>query len=245
MSAEEIEAQLDPSRMPRHVGIIMDGNGRWARRQGFMERIRGHEAGIDSVREITRACGELGLQALSLYAFSKENWSRPQREIDALMALLERFLYNEVDELNSNNVRLTACGAIQDLPAGCQKALAHTMQATAGNTGMILNLALSYGGRYEIVEAVRKIAREIAVGALKPDEIDEDTLSRNMYRPELGDPDLIIRTSDEFRVSNFMIWQSAYSEFHITPVLWPEFRKIHLLAALLDYQRRDRRFGGV
>ena len=243
--AGELQQQLIRERMPRHVGIIMDGNGRWASKHGFLERIRGHEAGIDSIREITRIAGELNIEALSLYAFSKENWNRPKLEIEALMRLLERFLIHEIPELNQNNVQLLATGCLDDLPKRCINALQRTIEVTANNTGLKLNLALSYGGRDEIVNAARRIAAEAKAGNLAPDSLNEGLFSQYLYQPMLPDPDLIIRTSGEFRVSNFMIWQAAYAEFFITDVLWPDFRKVHFLEALVDYQKRERRFGGV
>ena len=237
--------QIDPRKLPRHLAIIMDGNGRWAREHGFLSRIRGHEAGIDSVRTVVRACGELHLGALTLYAFSVENWQRRKKEIGALMRLLEKFLYGEIGELNGNNVRLAVSGRIGDLPGSVQKAIDHTMAATSGNTGLVLNLALSYGGRTEIVDAVRKLCAQAAAGELKPDDICEKTISGSLYHPELGDPDLLIRTSGEQRISNFLLWQMAYTEMFIDQVLWPEFRRTHLYTALLDYGRRERRFGKV
>lgn len=241
----ELLGQLDPERLPAHVAIIMDGNGRWARQRGLADRIRGHEAGIDSVREATRTSAQLRLKALTLYAFSKENWQRPQREITALMALLTRFLVNERDELMENGVRLQTIGMPGDLPENARTALAETMRLTAGNTGLVLNLALSYGGRDEIVRAARKIARLARAGELDPEHIDEGFFQRQLDTAELPEPDLLVRTSGEWRVSNFLLWQIAYAEIHVTPVLWPDFRREHLLLALLDYQRRERRYGRV
>jgi undecaprenyl diphosphate synthase len=242
---EAVLLQISPSELPRHVAIIMDGNGRWARQHGFMQRIRGHEAGIDSVRIAVRTCGELHLRALTLYAFSVENWQRPKTEVMALMALLEKFLRDEIPELNANNVRLVASGCLEDLPAKARVQLDGTMDATAGNNGLVLNLALSYGGRTEITAAVRHLARSVSKGMLRPEEIDEEMISQQLYHHELGDPDLLIRTSGELRVSNFLLWQIAYAEIYVTPVLWPDFRREHLYAAILDYQKRERRFGKV
>jgi len=241
----DLLVQIDPSRLPMHIAIIMDGNGRWAKQRGYLDRIRGHEAGIDSVRTAVRACGELGVRALTLYAFSVENWKRPRREIDALMGLLKRFLRDEIPELNENNVRLVASGRLEDLGHDVQQELARTMETTARNTGLVLNLALSYGGRAEIVNAARVIAEKVAQGLLPPDAIDEQLFAMHLYHPELGDPDLLIRTSGEMRVSNFLLWQIAYAEFYVTPVLWPDFRRADLYEAILDYQRRERRFGGI
>jgi undecaprenyl diphosphate synthase len=237
--------QLDPARLPSHVAIIMDGNGRWAKKRGFISRIRGHEAGIESVRVTVRACGELHLKALTLYAFSVENWQRPRKETDALMKLLERFLTEEIPELNDNNVRLTTSGRIEDLPPAVRRALDHTLESTSRNTGLVLNLALSYGGRTEIIKAVREIAQAAQNREIVPEEIDENYFALHLYNHQLGDPDLLIRTSGEFRISNFLLWQIAYTEVHIAEVLWPEFRRAHLYRALLDFEKRDRRFGKV
>ncbi|MGB9692956.1 MAG: isoprenyl transferase [Candidatus Sumerlaeaceae bacterium] len=247
MTAAERELLLaiDPMRLPQHVAIIMDGNGRWARQRGYLDRIRGHEAGIESVRVTVRACGELGVRALTLYAFSVENWKRPKREIDALMNLLKRFLRDEIPELNENNVRLVASGRLSDLSQDVRAELERTMAATARNSGLVLNLALSYGGRTEIVDAVRTIVAEVLARRLAPEDITESLFAQYLYHPELGDPDLLIRTSGEMRVSNFLLWQIAYAEFYVTPVLWPDFRRVDLYHAILDYQRRERRFGQV
>ncbi|PKO17913.1 isoprenyl transferase [candidate division BRC1 bacterium HGW-BRC1-1] len=242
---DQILAQITPERIPRHIAIIMDGNGRWARRQGFLDRVRGHEAGIDSVRTAVRACGELGVAVLTLYAFSVENWQRPGPEVSALMHMLKKFLLNEIDELNTNNVRLQASGRLEDLSADVRDQLAKSMAATAGNTGMVLNLALSYGGRTELLSAVQTIAKEVADGKLAPEAITEETIAAHLYHPELGDPDLLIRTSGELRVSNFLLWQIAYTEIYVTPVLWPDFRRRELYEAVLDYEKRERRFGRV
>lgn len=244
-SEKELLEKLDPDRLPRHIAIIMDGNGRWARQHGFKERTRGHRAGIDAVRATTRASAELGIGVLTLYAFSEENWSRPRREIRVLMSLLEKFLKEEIPELNENNIRLTASGRLHRLPDSSLKQLKRTMQATSDNTGLILNLALSYGGRAEIVDAARQAMEDFKKGLLNPEELDEKSFSGYMYQPGLPDPDLIIRTSGEYRVSNFLTWEGAYSEYYFTPVLWPDFNKKVLLEAVLDYQSRERRFGGV
>ena len=242
---ESLLLRVVPDRVPRHVAIIMDGNGRWARSHGFLDRVRGHEAGIDSVRTAVRACGELGVSALTLYAFSVENWQRPGAEVTALMRMLRRFLRDEVGELNDNNVRLCASGRLEDLAPEVRAELDRSMTATSGNTGMVLNLALSYGGRTEILAAVRALAVRVRDGQLDPDAITEETLEAHLYHPELGDPDLLIRTSGELRVSNFLLWQIAYTEIYVTQVLWPDFRRRELYTAVLDYQKRDRRFGRV
>lgn len=242
---EELLRQVNPAKLPRHVAIIMDGNGRWARERGLLDRIRGHEAGIDSVRVAVRACGELHLKALTLYAFSVENWQRPKREVAALMKLLQKFLHDEIPELNRNDVRLVASGRTEDLPDSAREALQGTIEATARNSGMVLNLALSYGGRTEITRAMRSIADDVKAGRVDPAEIDENLIGQRLYHPELGDPDLLIRTSGELRVSNFLLWQIAYTEIYVTPVLWPDFRRKQLYAAILDYEKRERRFGKV
>ncbi|MFH1378674.1 MAG: isoprenyl transferase [bacterium] len=229
--------QLDAKRMPRHIAIIMDGNGRWAKQQG-LPRIMGHQEGRNSVKEIVRVCGELGIKILTLYAFSTENWKRPRYEVQGLMRLLSSTLKQETDDLLKNNVRLTVIGRISALPQGVQKILAQSIARTAGNTGLMLNLALNYGSRQEIVDAVNKI---ISNGITS---VDEQKFSSFLYTARLPDPDLYIRTSGEMRMSNFLLWQSAYSEMYFTPVFWPAFRKKHLIQAIYEYQQRERRFGG-
>jgi undecaprenyl diphosphate synthase len=241
----ELLSTLDQTRLPRHVAIIMDGNGRWAHQAGLLERIRGHEAGTESVRQTVRACAEMGLRVLTLYCFSLENWARPATEVNALMKLLRRFLLEEEQELQTNNVRLVASGELERVPDFVQTELGRVMALTARNTGLVLNLALSYGSRQEITAAVRALAHEVAVGMLNPDHINEDSITSRLHHPELGEPDLLIRTSGEMRISNFMLWQIAYTEIHVTPVYWPEFRRIDLYQALAEYQKRERRFGRV
>lgn len=228
--------------LPRHIAIIMDGNGRWAERHR-LRRIAGHQQGAKSVRIVVRTCRELGIKYLTLYAFSMENWNRPREEVDALMALLERYLRTESDEMMKNNIRLVAIGTIERLPPSVRDILLDTMEKTAGNDGMVLNLALSYGGRDEIVQAVNRILKEKENGKLRGEGITKEEFSRYLYTADIPDPDLLIRTSGEFRLSNFLLWQTAYTEFYFTDVLWPDFRKRHLLAAIADYQKRERRFG--
>ncbi|MFW6303674.1 MAG: isoprenyl transferase [Candidatus Sumerlaeota bacterium] len=240
-----LESQLDPGRLPRHIAIIMDGNGRWAREKGLRERIRGHEAGADSVKAVTEKCARLGIQALTLYAFSRENWARPKAETSALMHLLERFLKQERETIEKNNIRMRAIGCLEDLPKGARRKLEELIERTRENTGLSLCLALSYSGREEISNAARKLARKAKSGEMEPDAIDIEAFGRELYAPDLGDPDLLIRTSGEMRVSNFLLWQIAYAEIHVTPVFWPDFRETQLLEALIDYQSRDRRFGKV
>ena len=222
----------------------MDGNGRWAKQRVFA-RIRGHRMGVESVRAVVRAAGEIGIQYLTMYAFSQENWSRPKSEVRALMQLLENYLKNEIGELNENNVQLHAIGQLEDLPERVRHQLSLTQRATAGNTGLKLILALSYGARREITQAVRQIAQETAKGLISPSDINEALIANHLYTREYPDPDLLIRTSGEMRVSNFLLWQISYSEFVVSPVLWPDFRKEHFLDALREYGRRQRRFGGV
>lgn len=229
---------LDPKKLPKHVAVIMDGNGRWAKAKG-LPRVAGHKAGVESVRAITRACGELGIEALTLYSFSTENWLRPEDEVSELMRLLGWALKAETPELDKNNVRLMASGRIGGLPGSVQDQLAASIKKLSKNTGLLLNLALNYGSRSEIVDAVNSLIKE---GAR---EVTEQMISGRMYTAGLPDPDLVIRTSGEMRISNFLLWQAAYAEFYVTPTFWPDFRKPDLVAALLDYQTRQRRFGGL
>jgi undecaprenyl diphosphate synthase len=230
--------------LPAHVAIIMDGNGRWAKQRG-LPRVEGHRNGVESVRAIVRAAGEVGIKYLTLYAFSVENWNRPKDEVDTLMKYLARFLKNEIGELNRNNVRLEVIGQIYRLPEFVQDQLKKTIAALAKNNGLTLILALSYGGRQEIIEAVRSIGAKVKAGKLDPAEITEQVMSQHLYTHQYPDPDLMIRTSGEQRVSNFLLWQISYAEFVITPTLWPDFRKAELFAALEEYTRRHRRFGAV
>jgi undecaprenyl diphosphate synthase len=230
--------------VPRHVAIIMDGNGRWASERG-RPRIFGHKAGRKSVRECVEGCRELSIETLTLYTFSMENWQRPAAEIKALMGFLEATLKEERAELRENGVRLGVIGRIQDLPVSVRGALDETIDYLKGGTRLLLNLAISYGGRTEIVDAARKLAEECRAGELDPAAIDEAMLSRNLYTAGLPDPDLLIRTSGEMRLSNFLLWQMAYSEIWVTDLYWPDFRKEHLFQAVRDYLGRDRRFGRV
>ena len=231
-----------PDNLPRHLAIIMDGNGRWAKRR-FMPRIMGHRQGAKTVKEIVTAVRELDIPYLTLYAFSKENWSRPREEVDALMDLLYDYLQKEVDELLGNRIRLRAIGELDRLPPRVKTLLFDTMEKTSKNFEMQLILALSYGSRSEITEAARKIAQKCVDGELTPSQIDEELFASYLYTSDIPDPDLIIRTSGEQRLSNFLLYQAAYSEFYITQTLWPDFDKKELLKALHDYSRRERRFG--
>jgi undecaprenyl diphosphate synthase len=229
---------------PEHLAIIMDGNGRWAEERGLL-RVQGHTAGVQSVREITTACARMGMGSLTLYAFSIENWKRPSREVGYLMRLLRVFLRRERATLMDNGVRLRAIGRLADLPAPALKALRRTEELTAGNEGMLLRLALSYGSRSELADAARGLAHDARGGRLEPAAIDEETLRAYLYDPETPDPDLIIRTAGEMRISNFLLWQMSYAEFYVTDVCWPDFREPELLEALRDFARRKRKFGGL
>lgn len=245
MSAGSV--QLSPeakAALPTHVAIIMDGNGRWAK-QRQLPRVEGHRHGVESVRAVVRTAGELGIKYLTLYAFSVENWNRPKEEVDTLMRYLARYLKSELEELQRNNVRLDVIGQVYRLPEFVQEQLAKTQQALAKNNGLTLILALSYGGRTEIVEAVRQIAAKVKHGQIEPEEINEQVISQHLYTRHYPDPDLLIRTSGELRVSNFLLWQISYAEFVVTPTLWPDFRRPQFIAALEEYARRHRRFGGL
>ena len=235
---------LDLGRLPRHVAVIMDGNGRWAR-QRHLPRVEGHRAGASAVRETVETAARLRLDALTLYAFSTENWKRPKAEVSTLFALLKEFLKREFRSLVENDIRFRVVGRPDGLDPSVRSALATALEATASCRGMVFSVALNYSGRAEIADAARALARDAAAGSLDPESIDEDAVARRLYTADLPDPDLLIRTSGELRISNFLLWQIAYAEIHVTPVLWPDFRRRHLLEALLDYQRRERRYGGV
>lgn len=235
---------IDRERIPRHIAIIMDGNGRWAHRRG-LPRSFGHKAGVEALRAIVRACSQLGVQYLTVYAFSTENWRRPKEEIGVLMNLLTEYLRKELEELHSNAVVVKALGRIRELPLEAQVELAKAVERTKGNSGLVLNLALNYGGRAELVEAVRKAGQDIVKGTLDPQKLDEHSFSQYLYTAGMPDPDLIIRTSGEMRLSNFLLWQSAYAEIVVVPDLWPDFNEKGLLQAIQTYQQRERRFGGL
>jgi undecaprenyl diphosphate synthase len=230
--------------LPTHVAIIMDGNGRWAKERR-LPRVEGHRRGVESVRTTVRACGELGIKYLTLYAFSVENWNRPKDEVDTLMNYLARFLKSEIGELNKSNVRLEVIGQIYRLPEFVQKQLKKTQAELAKNNGLTLTLALSYGGRTELVEATRAIAAKVKDGVLDPAEINEQVIHQHLYTHAYPDPDLLIRTSGEMRISNFLLWQISYAELVVTQTLWPDFRKPDFFGALEEYTRRHRRFGGL
>jgi undecaprenyl diphosphate synthase len=234
--------RIDREKLPRHIAIIMDGNGRWAQKNA-MRRVLGHKKGAEAVRNVVKTCRELGIRYLTLYAFSVENWLRPEEEVKALTLLLENYLKEELEEMMDNDIRLTAIGDLEALAGGVKKVLYKAMEKTSENKGMFLNLALSYGGRDEIVDGVRKIVRDFKNGTIQETNITKDMLSRYLYLPELPDPDILIRTSGEYRLSNFLLWQLAYTELYFTDVLWPDFSREDLLEAIADYQRRERRFG--
>lgn len=231
-----------PPPAPKHVAIIMDGNGRWAKKRS-LNRIRGHREGAESVRNIVRACREIGIEVLTLYAFSTENWQRPRQEISALMSLLKGFLRSELAEMMENGIRLNTIGQIERFPDHVLTVLRQVMDETRKNSGMILNLALSYGGRDEIVAAARKVVAEVQAGRLQAEEITKEVFSKYLYTEGMPDPDLLIRTSGEMRISNFLLWQIAYTEIYVTDTLWPDFRREELIQILHDYQKRERRFG--
>lgn len=242
--AMDLKANINLDKLPRHIAIIMDGNGRWAKKHS-RPRVFGHQNGVKAVREATEAAAELGVEFLTLYAFSTENWSRPKLEVGALMRLLLETIHTEVKTLNKNNIRLQAIGDLSKLPEKTHQALLKGIEATKNNTRMTLVLALNYSSRWELVSATRQIAQKVEAKELKPDEIDEATLKAHLSTGNMPDPELLIRTSGETRLSNFLMWQAAYSELYFTPTLWPDFRKQHLFEAIIDYQQRERRFGKI
>ena len=235
-------SQIDKERMPRHIAIIMDGNGRWAKERG-LNRVFGHKAGVTSVRNVTEACGEWGVGYLTLYAFSTENWNRPKEEVDALMTLLVDTIEKETPELMKNNVRLLAIGDLSRLPKKTEEKFRNCMLQTSQNTGLSLVLALSYSSRWEITEAVKNAAEQVQKGLLSFDDITEEWVSKHLTTSNIPDPDLLIRTSGELRISNFLLWQLAYSELYFSDVYWPDFNKEELAKAIVDYQKRERRYG--
>jgi len=243
-SAQRSKSARRTAGVPRHVAIIMDGNGRWARQRG-LPRLKGHEAGSESVIAAVRACKQAGVKYLTLYAFSVENWVRPRSEINGLMRLLRTFLKEHEHELHEKHIRLRIIGRREDLPRATMRELDRVMQATARYRSGNLILALSYGGRTEIAHAAREIARRVRAGTLNPESVDEKTVARFLYAPDVPDPDLMIRTSGEMRISNFLLWQLSYAELYVTPTLWPDFREPQFREALEDYARRHRRYGGV
>lgn len=238
------EKLIQADKMPRHIAIIMDGNGRWAQKR-LLPRTMGHRAGMGALKEIVRACSDLGIEVLTVYAFSTENWKRPFEEVDYLMKLLVEFMRKEINELHQNKVRIKVLGNYNNLPADCQMEIKDALQITGNNPGLLLNIALNYGSRQEILDAVKALAGKIAGGEIAADSISEATISDSLYTRDIPDPDLLIRTAGEMRISNFLLWQIAYTELWITECLWPDFSKDHLLQAILDFQQRDRRYGGL
>ncbi len=241
---ETLLASIVWDRLPRHVAVIMDGNGRWAALRG-QPRIAGHRAGVEAVRAAVDTGARLGLQALTLYAFSTENWKRPRLEVDALMRMLRRYIRLEIDEIDRQHIRFQAIGRTDSLAENVRREIDRATERTAGNTGMVLSVALNYGGRAEIVDAVRAAMRHLLAEGKSADELTEERLERELYTRGLPELDLLVRTSGEMRLSNFLLWQTAYSEIYVTETLWPDFRRTQLLEAILDFQRRDRRFGGL
>lgn len=233
---------LDRSTLPSHIAIIMDGNGRWAKKR-FLNRLKGHEKGADTVRMVVRTCREIGISYLTLYAFSTENWQRPKVEVSALMALLKKFMISEKKEMQANNIRFNVIGQEERLPSGVVEEILRTRDATKNNDGMCLNLALSYGGRAELVKAVQEIAHDVKNGLIAVDAISPEIVAKHLYTADMPDPELVIRTSGEMRISNFLLWQIAYSEIHVTDTLWPDFTKDELIQIIKEFQGRDRRFG--
>lgn len=239
---KELPSDLDQERLPKHVAVIMDGNGRWAKRRGI-PRIMGHRRGVDTLKRLLRCCKDWGIQALTAYAFSTENWGRPIEEVEFLMTLFERVLMRELKEMMEENVRIQFVGNLTALPQSLQDQIKRAMTQTQNNTGIQFTVATNYGGREEILQACRTIATQVQHGQLQPEEIDEALFSRHLYTANIGDPDLLIRTSGEMRLSNFLLWQMAYAEFYITDAFWPDFDREAFHQALIAYQKRDRRFG--
>ncbi len=238
----ELLDQINKEHLPQHLAIIMDGNGRWAKQKGML-RVFGHENGTKSVRVTVESCAKLGIKNLTLYAFSTENWNRPKVEVDTLMKLLVSSLKKEIKTLQSNNIRLNAIGNLTNLPSGVQKELQEVIEKTSENTRMTLTLALSYGSREELIQVVKKIAHKVKNNIISEEAIDESIINQHLYTHNLPDVDLVIRTSGEHRISNFLLWQIAYAEFYFTEVLWPDFSENHLYEAIISYQKRERRFG--
>ncbi|MBO4489412.1 MAG: isoprenyl transferase [Bacteroidales bacterium] len=236
------EKMLVKETIPQHVAIIMDGNGRWAQQDGH-ERTYGHQHALTAVRDTIEGAAQLGIRYLTLYTFSTENWNRPKEEVFLLMSLFVQTIHHELEELNNKNVRLLITGRMEDLPEDCQQAMRHAMEVTAHNTGLTVILALSYSGRAELTDMLKKVAQEVADGKLSPADITSETISQHLYLPQVPDPDILIRTGGDLRVSNFLLYEIAYSELFFLPILWPDFRKSHLIQVLEEYQQRERRFG--
>lgn len=244
ISIEELKNKIDMNKLPEHIGIIMDGNGRWAKKR-FLPRNYGHQEGMERVVDIVTAANNLGIKHLSLYAFSTENWKRPSTEINALMKILVLYIRRELDRLHSNNVKIKIMGDIEKLPDFAEKEVIRTVNKTSNNSGMILNIGLNYGGRDEIIFGIKKVFSEIKKGKITIDDVNTNSFKNYLYTNTQPDPDLIIRPSGELRLSNFMLYQAAYSEFYFSNVLWPDFKEENLLISIIDYQKRNRRFGGI
>ncbi len=240
----ELKEKIDKEKLPQHIAIIMDGNGRWAKKHD-KSRIYGHKNGVDSVRNTVEACAELGVSYLTLYAFSTENWSRPKEEINALMELLVEAIEDEMEELNENGIRLETIGAVENLPGKCQEALERAKEQTADNDRLTLILALSYSARWEITEAIKELVADVQNKKISQQDIDQPLINNYLRTKDFPDPELLIRTSEEYRISNFLLWQIAYAELYFSPVLWPEFDKEELYKAIIDFQQRERRFGKI
>lgn len=242
--AKPVSDQIDMERLPRHIAIIMDGNGRWAQKRG-LPRTMGHRAGVEALRNIVKACSQLGIQVLTVYAFSTENWRRPKEEVGVLMSLLTEYLRKELAELHANKVVIRALGGIEELPTDARKELARSFERTKANDGLIFNLALNYGGRAELLQAVQRVSNEVKMGRMNVEDIDEQSFGQFLSTAGLPDPDLLIRTSGEMRISNFLLWQLAYTEIVIVDEFWPDFNQEALLETIKIYQKRERRFGGL
>lgn len=238
-----LDPRIDMDRLPRHIAVIMDGNGRWAEQHG-KRHVEGHEAGAQSVRQIIEGCRELGVKVLTLYAFSTENWKRSKFEVEALFRLMSKYIHREIEEIDKNGIRVGHLGRFDGLPKKAQKDLQYCLDRTQNNTAMLCNVALNYGGRAELVDGIQRVAEDVRDGKIDAAAIDEDTFAKYLYNPECAEVDLLIRTSGEMRISNFLLWQLAYSEIVVQDIYWPDFRKPHLYDAIVDYQARDRRFGG-
>jgi undecaprenyl diphosphate synthase len=237
-----MHSKLDPDKLPTHIAVIMDGNGRWANSR-HLPRLSGHYHGVEAVREVTEGCAEMGISYLTLYAFSTENWNRPEEEVDSLMNLLVETIHNEITTLNKNNIKLQTIGNIQKLPTKTREALEEAIDSTSLNKGLILTLALNYSGRWEILEATKELAKKAVAQTLDPNLISEADFAMHLNTHHMPDPDMLIRTSGENRISNFLLWQLAYSEFIFLPIFWPDFRKMHLYESIAEYQNRERRYG--
>ena len=241
---EKLVNAINWDGLPRHIAIIMDGNGRWAEQQG-LPRIDGHQKGVEILRQVVEYCNDFQVQVLTVYAFSTENWKRPEEEVNFLLKLPQKYLEEDLQVMQDNNIRVNSTGVIEELPADARDSIRKAVQETRKNSGMIFNMAVNYGGRPDIVRAARSIAQEVQEGQLRIEEIDEEVFEEDLLTAGLPDPELIIRTSGELRISNFLLWQAAYAEFYFTPVLWPDFHRLNLLEAIYDFQKRKRRFGGL